>query len=375
MVPAPSEDRGQVPADKDLAYASAVTQWAWWRVTAAACLTMAAVTACQSMSATSGVGQRWSLLPHTFGCQAAAGDFPDGPYGALIKDMSVSHVGAEKVQLDVRFMGPPPPAQPQVIQTRFGTIQAPGTIDMSYLIHPIGLPAERVIAISSLWPSAGWHGDISEFDNTNSNVVESMSDSGGVRSFVLDLARIERQLGSSPLRVDVAVVVMVSGRPDATGAPNLFPVRGQDCNWDIAPLPVGTSRDPDPPPNVVAAPTPPFMPPLSTPPIPVSGADTQGFIDAPSARCDNQDRAAMVMRTPDSLVVVCRADEASLYYKGMRLSDSAAIRLDGATSTPGGYTVTNPTDGTRYVLSSQGLEVIIDGQQVSAESASQYAFL
>jgi hypothetical protein len=239
---------------------------------------------------------------------------------------------------------------------------------MSFLIHPAGLAGEKVIVVESPSPAVGqgWRADTSEFDSTNPDILESISTSGTVRTFVLDLARLDRHLGQSPFEADVSVVVMVSGRPGAYGAPNPFPVRGTDCQWDNPAV--------DSPDHSSAA-APPVPAPSSAPPIPVSGADSQGFLNYPDVRCDSGDHAAMVMRTTDSLVVVCRAAGSSLYYKGMRLSDSASIRLDGATSTTNGYTVTNPTDGTRYELTRQGLVIVAGGQLAASEDAVESAFL
>ncbi|PQM53724.1 hypothetical protein C5U48_02630 [Mycolicibacter virginiensis] len=83
----------------------------------------------------------------------------------------------------------------------------------------------------------------------------------------------------------------------------------------------------------------------------------------------------MLLRTAASLVVICRGPGGGLYYKGMRLSDSAAIRVDTVTSNSNGYTATNAADGTRYEVSSQGLTIVIDGQVVASEAAVESAFL
>ena len=83
----------------------------------------------------------------------------------------------------------------------------------------------------------------------------------------------------------------------------------------------------------------------------------------------------MVLRTAESLVVICRMSSGNLYYKGMRLSDSAAIRVDTVTSNSNGYTAINTDDGTRYEVTSQGLTIVTDGQVAASEAAVESAFL
>ena len=339
-----------------------------------------AIAGCQRSGA--GSEQRWASMPHTMGCRQETGDLPAGPSSAQIRQMRFSFAGGQRLQLDVQFAGPPPPEEPRVLNTHFGPIDAPGTVSMSFLIHPMGINEEKVIVVES--PTAavkqGWRADTSEFDSANPDILESVSTNGSIRTFVLDLSRLDRQLGPSPFQADVSVVTMVNGQPGNGGTPNLFPVKGSDCLWETAPLtdgqPGGGPSKPSPSTahSSVVQP-PPAAPPVVAPTIPVAGADTRGFVQYPEVRCDSTDRAAMVMRTTQSLVVVCRQDDGTLYYEGMRLSDSAAIRLDGARSTPKGYSVINPADGTRYELSQQGLAIIVDGNEIASEDALESAFL
>jgi len=55
-----------------------------------------------------------------------------------------------------------------------------------------------------------------------------------------------------------------------------------------------------------------------------------------------------VVRTAQSLAVVCQTVPGNFYYRGERLSDGASIDLANAVRSSGGFDVTNPVDGTRY---------------------------
>ena len=241
--------------------------------------------------------------------------------------------------------------------------------------------------MSSPNASSGWHADVSEFDDSKPEVLVSASANGDVLTLILDLAGQEEALGRGEFKADVDIVQMVNGQPDSTGVPSLFPVKSPNCRWD---MPVSTTDNAGPkrpaqqwpsesiaPPNTSSPPSilPPGPPPNSTPPIPVSGVDRQGFLEYPAARCESADSAAMDLRTNQSLVVVCRNSRESLYYKGMRLSDFAAIRLDNVTSEPDRYTATNPADGTRYEFTLRGLVIVVGGQVAASENAIESAFL
>jgi serine/threonine-protein kinase len=79
----------------------------------------------------------------------------------------------------------------------------------------------------------------------------------------------------------------------------------------------------------------------------VSGADAQGFVGH-SARCDAGSSPAAMIRTANSLAIVCETGSGSYYYRGERLSDGAQLVLQNATPAGGGYDAVNPADGARY---------------------------
>jgi len=121
------------------------------------------------------------------------------------------------------------------------------------------------------------------------------------------------------------------------------------------------------PPTTSVAPT--TSQPVSTtsaPPLAMPGADAQGFIDYPGARCDVGDSPAALARTPNSVLAVCRSGPGDFYYRGVRLSDGAGIELANAVRSSGGFDVTNPTDGTRYQIRPDSLTIVPpDGQPIT----------
>ncbi|MEV0461756.1 protein kinase [Nocardia tengchongensis] len=104
----------------------------------------------------------------------------------------------------------------------------------------------------------------------------------------------------------------------------------------------------------------------------VSGTDAQGFTQTP--RCNANDPAMSIGRTDKSRLVVCRSATGRYYYKGLRISDSAEIQLnDPVPDGNGGFTVTNPTDGTQYKITAYGLVITKGGQVQADEPMVEYA--
>jgi serine/threonine-protein kinase len=102
------------------------------------------------------------------------------------------------------------------------------------------------------------------------------------------------------------------------------------------------------------------------------GTDAQGFVGYPAARCDPGSRPAVMERTTQSLLVVCESGPANYYYRGLRLSDGAGIELANAVRSSDGFDVTNPVDGTRYLIRPTGISITSPGGQVSSESMIEY---
>jgi serine/threonine-protein kinase len=108
----------------------------------------------------------------------------------------------------------------------------------------------------------------------------------------------------------------------------------------------------------------------------LADADVHGFVGFGSdARCSGNDRAIVVMRTPESALVVCQSPGGGAYYRGLRLSDMATIELTNIAVTDSGSTivVTNNADGTRYEISKTGLEIVKNGEVLGSESAIEFA--
>ena len=145
-----------------------------------------------------------------------------------------------------------------------------------------------------------------------------------------------------------------------------------------------TAASPQPPPPVtvtVPAPAstiaqPPAREPAPPAPRVLADADINGFLDyGGAARCSGSDRAAVIMRTPQSALVVCKSSRGAAYYRGLRLSDQATIELTNIAVTDSGSTivVTNAEDGTRYEISNAGLEIVKNGEVLGSEPAVEFA--
>jgi serine/threonine-protein kinase len=106
----------------------------------------------------------------------------------------------------------------------------------------------------------------------------------------------------------------------------------------------------------------------------LSDADTQGFVSYNgAARCSGDDHAAMILRTAQSAVVICRGAADALYYRGLRLSDGGTIELTTVLGSDNGFTAVNPSDGTRYEVSKTGLQIVQNDQVVASEPAVEFA--
>ncbi|NMN95057.1 hypothetical protein [Antrihabitans stalactiti] len=116
----------------------------------------------------------------------------------------------------------------------------------------------------------------------------------------------------------------------------------------------------------IAAPTPTGNP----APPPAGDADSQGFTAFRNgARCFGTDKAEMFMRTKQSALVVCRSEVNRLYYRGYRISDGATIDVYDVSRQTDGFVATDAPDNARYVITSDGFQLIQDGTVVVSETA------
>jgi hypothetical protein len=106
-------------------------------------------------------------------------------------------------------------------------------------------------------------------------------------------------------------------------------------------------------------------------PFPVPGADSFGFFDGP--RCSMLDTAALIIRTEQSGVVICRNDAPNSYtYHGLRLSDGAQITLPARSVEGGGFSAVNSDDGTRYEVTREGLSIYTPDGETFREPATAF---
>ncbi|BBX30562.1 hypothetical protein GCM10009632_04930 [Mycolicibacterium alvei] len=200
---------------------------------------------------------RWAALPHTMGCMFLPGDqLADPPGAGLVRQVTLSHGGGNRLRLDVEFKIRVPP-EPRLIAGRYGPQEAPGSITTIIEIRPKHVQGDKLIEVSSPSPKAGhgWTADISMFDESNPDILDSVSVRGRTLTLVLDLNAQEEILGTGEFQADVDIVQMVAGQPDSTGLPNVFPVRSPQCLWSTPPIekpaspstPAAPSANPSPP--------------------------------------------------------------------------------------------------------------------------------
>ena len=157
----------------------------------------------------------------------------------------------------------------------------------------------------------------------------------------------------------VLAVLLVNG-----GGGSTSPSRLAAPPTSTTPNPTGTTA-----PTTTTTTTPTTTSPGS---VPMSGADAQGFVGH-TARCDAGSSPAAMIRTAQSLAVICQSGSNDFYYRGERLRDGAALELAHAVPSGGGFDAVNPADGARYQVRPDGLTILSDRGVDSAEPALQYA--
>jgi tRNA A-37 threonylcarbamoyl transferase component Bud32 len=129
---------------------------------------------------------------------------------------------------------------------------------------------------------------------------------------------------------------------------------------------------PQTPTAALPAPSAPPAPKTPTLSSPVRGADGLGFVGE-TARCDPGNPPAAVVRTSQSLAVVCQNLSGTYYYRGERIRDGAHIELSNAERVADGFDVTNPVDGVLYEIRPNRLRILSNGHVDSSERVLQYA--
>jgi hypothetical protein len=105
--------------------------------------------------------------------------------------------------------------------------------------------------------------------------------------------------------------------------------------------------------------------PETTNPFPT---DALGFVDS-KARCDETQNAAVFARTQRSLVVICANPNRGFEYRGVRVSDGAALQA-AATQTDAGYEAS--TDGAVYTVTPTELVVTSAGKVIYKDTWIDY---
>ncbi|MFF0543395.1 protein kinase [Nocardia thailandica] len=106
----------------------------------------------------------------------------------------------------------------------------------------------------------------------------------------------------------------------------------------------------------------------------VASTDRQGFL-ADGPRCNADDPAVTIARTPNSAIVICRTGDHRYYYKGANRNGTVEID-DPVPAGGGGFTATRVApDGTfRYQVSSAGLTILQNGSVIGSEAMAEFAF-
>jgi hypothetical protein len=76
------------------------------------------------------------------------------------------------------------------------------------------------------------------------------------------------------------------------------------------------------------------------------------------------------VRTEGSLVVICAEPNGTYQYRGIRLTDGAALNVAAETAVAGGFVAVN--DGVGYTLSSKELVITAGGNVIRREAVIEY---
>ncbi|MGV0853049.1 serine/threonine-protein kinase [Mycolicibacterium phlei] len=112
-------------------------------------------------------------------------------------------------------------------------------------------------------------------------------------------------------------------------------------------------------------------PTTSAPITGVSGTDERGFVGH-TTRCEEGSTPVALIRTAQSLAVICGSGDGDYEYRGERLRDGANIQLSDARRSGDGFVAVNPADGARYDVQPDMLTISSNGSVDSAEPALEY---
>lgn len=103
-------------------------------------------------------------------------------------------------------------------------------------------------------------------------------------------------------------------------------------------------------------------------PSPVK-TDDRGFVDS-AARCDDAETVIAFGRTQRSLVAICADPDGTYQYRGVRISDDAALAVAAERTSSGGFEATN--EGVTYAVSSNELLITSGDTTLFRESMVEY---
>jgi hypothetical protein len=98
-------------------------------------------------------------------------------------------------------------------------------------------------------------------------------------------------------------------------------------------------------------------------------SDDRGFLNS-SARCEGSLTAVAMARTQASLVTICSDLKGGYTYRGVRLSDGAALNVSAEST--GGREFVARSDGVTYSLSTQQLVITAGDTLVRREPVIEY---
>jgi hypothetical protein len=98
-------------------------------------------------------------------------------------------------------------------------------------------------------------------------------------------------------------------------------------------------------------------------------SDDRGFLNS-SARCEGSLTAVAIARTQASLVTICTDQKGNYTYRGVRLSDGAALNVSAEST--GGREFIARGDGVTYSLSTQQLVITAGDTVIRREPVIEY---
>lgn len=104
-------------------------------------------------------------------------------------------------------------------------------------------------------------------------------------------------------------------------------------------------------------------------PAPSFSSDDEGFLNS-AARCDANQTAIAIGRSPLSLVVICVDANGRYQYRGVRISDGVLLQAPAQTTGSGGYLA--HSDDVTYAVSAKALAITAGDEVIRSEQMIDY---